>query len=224
MKDDEGTIVWKLTGFFGHAESARRSESWALLQHLESLQPIPWLCVGDFNEVLDQSEKEGALLRREYQMPGFRTALEKCHLCDLCYSGSRFTWSNRRTDGTFTKEQLDRAVANVVWYSRYQTVMVQTLAARTSDHSPILVTFCEEAPKKQSYKCGFKFEASWTTDMECPFVIKDAWKNDVLGGAPMQAVQRRLSSCQHALYKWRWRKFGHADHQLKKKTKQFEEL
>jgi hypothetical protein len=47
-------------------------------------------------------------------MAGFRIALENCHLCDLCYSGFRFTRSNRRTDGKFTKEQLDRAVANVV--------------------------------------------------------------------------------------------------------------
>jgi hypothetical protein len=39
--------------------SARRAKSWELLKHLKSLQPIPWLCLGDFNEIVEQSKKEG---------------------------------------------------------------------------------------------------------------------------------------------------------------------
>jgi hypothetical protein len=113
VKKDDGTQAWKLTGFYGHPESARRADSWVLLKHLKSLQPAPWLCVGDLNEILEPSEKVGGVLRRESHMDGFQTAFEECCLCDLGYKGPRFTWSNKRQDGSFTNERLDRAVANL---------------------------------------------------------------------------------------------------------------
>lgn len=78
VKDEDGHHDWKFTGFCGRQESARRTESWALLKHLKNHQPVPWMCVGDFNEILEQSEKEGAVIRRESQMQSFREALEKC--------------------------------------------------------------------------------------------------------------------------------------------------
>jgi hypothetical protein len=55
-------------------------------------------------------------------------------------------------------------------------------------------------------------------------IIKTSWDNDMLGGDPMLAVQRRLSSCHQALSQWSWRKFGNAIEQLKRKTKQLVEL
>jgi hypothetical protein len=63
-------------------------------------------------------------------------------------------------DDSFTKKRLERALANMEWFSRLQYVMVKTLVARTSDHSPILISFCDKAPKQQTYKLGFKYEAS----------------------------------------------------------------
>jgi hypothetical protein len=39
-------------------------------------------------------------------------ALINCHLSDLGFTGSKFTWTNCRQDGSFIKEQLDRAIAN----------------------------------------------------------------------------------------------------------------
>jgi hypothetical protein len=87
-------VQWKLTRFYGHPEWNKRTESWDLLQHLESYYPKAWLCIGDFNEIVEQSEKWGANPRREGQMELFRYALEKCNLSDLGYSGARFTWTN----------------------------------------------------------------------------------------------------------------------------------
>jgi hypothetical protein len=38
--------------------------------------------------------------------------LINCHLSDLGFMGSKFTWTNYRQDGSFIRERLDRAVAN----------------------------------------------------------------------------------------------------------------
>jgi hypothetical protein len=70
------------------------------------------MCIDDFNEILTQEEKPGALLRKEWQMDQFRNALVNCQLTDLGFIGSKYTWTNCRSDGNFVKERLDRAVAN----------------------------------------------------------------------------------------------------------------
>lgn len=87
IKVSEMHKQWKFTGFYGNPDSSKRQESWELMKHLKQFSPQPWLCVGDFNEIIDQSKKEGAILRKEGEMEKFREALENCALCDLGFSG-----------------------------------------------------------------------------------------------------------------------------------------
>jgi hypothetical protein len=54
VKDLDGNEQWRFIGFYGQPDSAKRMESWALLKHLSQFQPLPWLCAGDFNEILEQ--------------------------------------------------------------------------------------------------------------------------------------------------------------------------
>jgi hypothetical protein len=107
IKNREGRAFWKLTSFYGHPDCNKREESWVVLRFLSSLQPVPWICVGDFNEIVEQAENEGSLMRRDYQMKSFREALEFCQLGDLGFIDPHFTWCNQRMDHTFTKERLD---------------------------------------------------------------------------------------------------------------------
>jgi hypothetical protein len=58
------------------------------LRRLESCSPIPWLCCGDFNEILDASEKKGGARRPGTQMKEFQNALEHCLYCDMGFNGS----------------------------------------------------------------------------------------------------------------------------------------
>jgi hypothetical protein len=51
--------AWKFTGLYGNPEAGKRGESWDLIRHLNTMDPIPWVCLGDFNEILNQSEKWG---------------------------------------------------------------------------------------------------------------------------------------------------------------------
>jgi hypothetical protein len=78
---------WKFSGVYGHPEVAKRKESWALMQQLATFSPKPWLCIGDFNEIINLSEKWGAVTRADRQMEAFRRTLEDCQLCDLGFKG-----------------------------------------------------------------------------------------------------------------------------------------
>jgi hypothetical protein len=224
VKNGDSGCSWKLTGFYGHLDWSRRSESWALLNHLKKFTPLPWLCVGDFNEILDHSKKSGAALRKEPQMALFREVLEDCHLSDLGYTGSKYTWFNCRQDAGFTKERLDRAVANIGWCNLFKKVEVYILAARTSDHKPLIITCSDIEGDHAHSKCGTKFEARWLLDGEAGDIIANAWTDDIVGGSTIQMVQQRLEKCKGDLRRWSWQKYGNLEKAIKEKTKQLEIL
>uniref|UniRef100_A0A2N9HAL6 Reverse transcriptase domain-containing protein n=1 Tax=Fagus sylvatica TaxID=28930 RepID=A0A2N9HAL6_FAGSY len=68
---------------FNFPDSSRRLESWSLLKSLGNQNSLPWVCVGDFNEIVSRSEKEGGSLRPEWQMRNFRDALADARLSSL---------------------------------------------------------------------------------------------------------------------------------------------
>ena len=59
---------WCFTGFYGEPVSHKRYESWNRLRQLQKKINLPWLCVGDFNEILRSSEKLGGSNRSQVQM------------------------------------------------------------------------------------------------------------------------------------------------------------
>ena len=46
-------------GIYGHPEANQKKHTWTLLRRLADLVVSPWLCFGDFNEVLNLNEKMG---------------------------------------------------------------------------------------------------------------------------------------------------------------------
>lgn len=83
--------VWRFTGFYGALETHLRTKSWVLLKDLHNWSDLPWLCAGDFNELLKSHEKLGGQLRPYWQMQQFREALDECRLLDLGFVGHKFT-------------------------------------------------------------------------------------------------------------------------------------
>ena len=57
--------AWRMTSFYGDPVIANREHSWALLKHLCLQMDLPWLCVGDFNEIVKAGEKMGEAPWRE---------------------------------------------------------------------------------------------------------------------------------------------------------------
>lgn len=55
----------KLTCFYGHPNQLYREESWNMLSHLSSFSPREWLCLGDFNDISNLTEKRGGAIRNE---------------------------------------------------------------------------------------------------------------------------------------------------------------
>lgn len=63
--------------------------------HLNTRGDLPWVCMGDFNEINHRGEKVGGGERPEWQLRAFSSAINKRKLRDMGFMGPEFTWSRR---------------------------------------------------------------------------------------------------------------------------------
>jgi hypothetical protein len=82
-----------------------------MLKFIKSSSDLPWVCLGDFNEVLHRSEHVGVQERSYAQMAGFREIVDVCGLGDLGFEGQSWTFEKKVAGGTFYRVRLDRALA-----------------------------------------------------------------------------------------------------------------
>ena len=94
----------------------------------------PWLCVGDFNEILYSHEKEGGAPRPVNMMQNFRDALVDCQLDDMGYKGEIFTWRRRRL-----RERLDKGVRNGAFHALFPNATITNVEHSKSDHLPLVL-------------------------------------------------------------------------------------
>jgi hypothetical protein len=209
--------AWRFTGFYGAPETHRRHLSWALLQSLHQRFSLPWLCMGDFNELLSMDEKQGGPVRSSRQMQDFRDAIDVCGFMDLGYQGPPFTWCNNRVGSGTVWERLDRGLATIPWFNNFPEARIFHLHATNSDHYPIcLVTKPAYTPPRAKPR-PFRFEEVWLSNPGCRETVMAAWATQK-NGSHMFRVQDKIRNCRMELRKWSRCKFGNISQQLKIKT------
>lgn len=176
------TEWWHFTGFYGALETAKRDESWALLMAIRDRSSLPWLVVGDFNEITRESEKEGGSSRPRRQIKNFTDTLNWCELRDVGFIEPCFTWLYHKADGGQIRERLDRALASFAWGVWFPEAKVYHITSSASDHSPILLRFFLKHKKRGRRKI-FRFESMWLKDPKCEEIVKEClggWKGACL--------------------------------------------
>ena len=186
--------IWRLTGFYGYPERARRSASWDMLRSICSRSSLPWCCIGDFNDLLTQSEKKGRLRHPNSLIQGFRKMVEQCGLRDLGMEGYPFTWEKSRGTQNWVEERLDRAMANQEWSILFNTAYVFNLETPTSDHSALFLDFME---RPRIRRRRFRFENAWLKEAECKGIVVSSWERSVNGH-----IQEKIKQCSGDLQIW----------------------
>ncbi|VFQ97337.1 unnamed protein product [Cuscuta campestris] len=110
---------WRYTGFYGHPDQSRRSVTWDLLCDLVQDSNLPWICGGDFNAILAQSEKRGGKPKPEYLMQAFRSVIFDAGLSELPITGYNFTYNNEREGAAFVEEKLDHFLTSASWRQKF---------------------------------------------------------------------------------------------------------
>lgn len=87
--------AWCLTGVYGPQADADKVEFLDELRSIRNSVSGPWMVAGDFNLILDASDKNNLNLNRR-NMGRFRRFVDDMELKDVHLNGRLFTWSNGR--------------------------------------------------------------------------------------------------------------------------------
>jgi hypothetical protein len=102
---------WHLTCVYGELRVENHHRMWDALRALRLESDLPWLIMGDFNELLWPEEHLSCTPRPTGKMEAFREVLSDCSLVDLGFVGVRFTFNNKRQGRANVKVCLEGAVA-----------------------------------------------------------------------------------------------------------------
>ncbi|KAK2635601.1 hypothetical protein Ddye_030393 [Dipteronia dyeriana] len=140
---------------------------------------LPWLCMGDFNEIISEDDKLGGPPQNRLMMENFKEALEYCGFEDVGFRGPIFTWCNRRNGVDSMQERLDRGLCNIEWKRIFSRAFVQHLEFWHSDHRALLIDLSGPSNSWRNKGDGrrnrFHFEACWAEKDKCRCLIERSW-------------------------------------------------
>jgi exonuclease III len=116
---DPPNSPWFLSYIYGPSKEKNKLAFWDSLTTASEAFVSPWLCIGDFNFVLDQSEKLGGCHVASSSHCPFRNFIDHHGLVDLGFVGNPYTWFNNMNGFATIKERLDRTLASLDWVHLY---------------------------------------------------------------------------------------------------------
>lgn len=168
------------------------------MQFLEELAAIrdqcsgPWAIIGDFNLILDETDKNNRRINRR-TMCLFRQCVAELELLDVHLHGRRYTWSNERENPTWVR--LDRTLVTLDWDERFPNHHLQALSSDASDHCPLLL----QTNLSVTSKPCFHFEPFWPKFSDYQAALQRGWQCDTGISDPIESWMRSsktwLGSC-----------------------------
>lgn len=125
---------WWLTCVYGPQPDKAKV---LFLQELEATRdacPGSWAISGDFNMILDETDKSNVRINRR-NMQRFRRVVGDLELKDIHLHACLFTWSNEREQPTLVK--LDRVLTSLDWEELFPFCHLQALSSDIGDHCPL---------------------------------------------------------------------------------------
>jgi hypothetical protein len=208
---------WVFTGFYGNPEPWKRHESWSLLKFLSASISLPWLCMGDFNEIMDESERSGELRSSRGHMMNFRETMDFCRLQDLGFSGPKYTWCNRREGLDFLEERLDRSFANQEWFNIFPDVQMQVTPACSSDHYPLFLPLLHAGRNRQKKPRRFLYESCWGKHLQPRELVRQVWRVKKQGVNVWEDLHSKMGNSKRVLLCWKKKNASPTEEIVKKK-------
>uniref|UniRef100_A0A803PV25 Reverse transcriptase domain-containing protein n=1 Tax=Cannabis sativa TaxID=3483 RepID=A0A803PV25_CANSA len=221
-----GFPPWSFTGFYGNPDAGQRRFSWQLLRDLRKEVQGPWLCIGDFNEIVSLSEKVGGRDRLPGVMDGFKEVLDDCQFIDFSSTKHELTWCNEHSNSRIM-ERLDRGLCTEEWLDKFEGADISLLDWWESDHRALVVDIpvrldgdkCGKAKRKSR----FHFEEAWCQEEECTEIVDRLWSEENVSGR-VGSFRCKINKCGKALQTWNRKKKSKLNSEVEKLKKALHEL
>ncbi|XP_012435427.1 uncharacterized protein LOC105762053 [Gossypium raimondii] len=205
------SVVWiedgekfRFTGFYGQSEPSLRHQAWDMLRRVKSTVNEGWIVRGDFNAILNDSEKKGGRRKPRALMDEFGDILEELCLTDVKTGNGWFTWTNNRDGNRLVKERLDRFVISNVIMERMPLLASYVVRQSKSDHEAILMGLHGSRPKVKGNdpRVCFRYDRCWAKEREARDIISNIWSNEETNLLEkMDLIRERLGPWQYQRYK-----------------------
>ncbi|XP_074265958.1 uncharacterized protein LOC141588413 [Silene latifolia] len=162
---------WYIVLFYGAPSVHMRASGFLDLEQWIDTCKLPFLIVGDFNQVDYQCDKLSASQQPIEGAEEFNLWKLRNELVDIPFKGPRFTWCNNRKGEKRVYERLDKAMGSKDWLSLFPDMGLKHYPIQISDHAPIEVDLNLTC---MAGKRPFKLDA-WALDFEECLEKKAEW-------------------------------------------------
>lgn len=198
---------WWLTSVYGPKSNEEKT---LFLEELEAIRDAcagPWVVAGDFNLILEETDKNNARINRR-NMLGFRRVVDRLELRDIHLLGRLFTWNNECHNSTLVK--LDRVLISVDWEDRFPNCFLQALSSEGSDHCPLLL----QSNAAIFSKSRFHFESFWPKLEGYMEAVSQGWSCTDDTSDPFCRLDSMFRNTARHLQSWADKKIGNVRLQL----------
>ncbi|XP_031099760.1 uncharacterized protein LOC116003956 [Ipomoea triloba] len=151
--------------------------------------------MGDFNDILHQTEKREGNAQPLNLINGFRDAVESSGLSDFSFEGYQFTWERSKDTPNWVEAKLDKILTSDSWNDLFMHAKASSVIAPKSDLLPLHLHMYQAINQKP--KGRFRFENLWLKESLCRDVMIECWSNSY--GYPLID---RVGRCGKAIWDW----------------------
>lgn len=207
---------------YGEPKTELRKRTWDALRYLKAQDDLPWICAGDFNEALVQTEQLGGNPRSLAQMEGFREALEVCALADMGFSGYPYTWDNKRYHPQNIQVRLDRATCTDSFTQMFGSSEVEHIMTEESDHLALAIKIREiNSERGRPGAKRFSLEEMWTRHDSYDEMVEAAWVEGDMGAPGLPGLCAKVSQVTGRMAAWGRTVFGAVRKEIRKLKRLF---
>lgn len=92
------SFIWVTTFIYAPPKRCERVVFWRSFIRMAKESQLPWLCIGDYNEIGSIWEKQGGVGCSSSWIESFQQTISECALIDLEFKGDAFTWTNNNLE------------------------------------------------------------------------------------------------------------------------------
>lgn len=188
-----------LSAIYASPTYALREKLWSNLSKTFSCFNLPWIIMGDFNDISYPREKFGRCPPSRKKIETFNNFLNSCNLIDLGFSGPLFTWTNNREHGRVIRTRIDRCHANPNWINLFPDSKVFHLPRIHSDHCPLLLKTHHAHFHRNKI---FRLESFWVSHHSFPLFVQSHWHNNEVD------IDENINNIKYHIKDWSLKNFG----------------